>query len=77
MQLVGPLLPLAALALIAFLIVRSRVAPRSYGGTPRPWSFPRPKPVRPRRPPRPPATLIPFDRDKMDAELARILREKR
>ncbi len=74
MQIAGAVLPIATVALIAFLIVRSRFASRPYGGNASRWSFPRPKP-RPK--PRTPAKLIPFDRAKMDAELDRLLREKR
>ncbi len=73
MQIAGAVLPIATIALIAFLIVRSRFTSRPYGGSAPRWSFPRPKP----RPKRTPAKLIPFDRAKMDAELDRLLREKR
>jgi hypothetical protein len=73
-QIAGAVLPIATIALIAFLIVRSRFASRPYGGNAPRWSFSRPKP-RPK--PRTPAKLIPFDRAKMDAELDRLLRDKR
>jgi hypothetical protein len=72
-QLLGAILPIATLVLIVVLIVRARFVSRSYGGPAIRWSFPRPKP----RPPRPAGKLIPFDRTKMDDELARLLREKR
>ena len=77
MQLAGAVLPLATIALIAFLIIRSRFTARPLigYGAPR-WSMPRitlPKP----KPRKPPGQLIQFDRKKMDEELERLLREKR
>jgi hypothetical protein len=77
MQIAGAIVPLATVALIAFLIIRSRFTSRPlFGGGPRSWSLPRPRP-RVRPPVRKPGKLLPFDRAKMDEELARILREKR
>ena len=72
MHIAGAILPLVTLVLIAFLIVRSRFTARPLVLSVPRWSFPRPKP-----PKRTKATLIPFDRAKMDDELDRFLREKR
>jgi hypothetical protein len=76
MQIAGAIVPIATIVLLAFLIVRSRFTSRPLFGDARSWSFPRPKP-KPKPLPRKPGKLIPFDRAKMDEELARILREKR
>jgi hypothetical protein len=79
MQIVGSIVPIATIVLIAFLIIRSRFTARPLfgGGSIRSWSLPRPRPRSPKPPQRKPGKLIPFDRAKMDEELARILREKR
>jgi hypothetical protein len=70
MQALGAYLPLAAVALIVVLIVRSRFARSG----PR-FTLPRfaPKP----RPKKPAGTLLRFEPGKMDDELRALLRKRR
>jgi len=69
-ELVGELVPIVTIVLIAGLIIRARFTSRPIGFSLPRWRLParrRPKPLK----------LVPFDRTKMDEELAQLLRNKR
>jgi len=70
MQVIGEYLPLAALALIVFLIVRARVGA---GGVRVSLARFAPKP----RVKKQPGTLLRFEPSKMDDELRALLRKRR
>ncbi len=72
MELVGELVPIVTILLIAGLIIRARFTSRPIS-----FSLPRWRPPARRPRPKPPLTLVPFDRTKMDEELAKLLRNKR
>jgi hypothetical protein len=69
-EVVGELVPIVTIVLIAGLIIRARI-------TSRPISFNMPRWRPPVRRAKPPLKLVPFDRTKMDDELAQLLRNKR
>ncbi len=68
---IGAFVPLAFVALIAFLVIRARVS--APGRSAARWSFPRLAFPRKKRK----LKLVPFDPAKMDDELAQLLRKRR
>jgi hypothetical protein len=78
---IGAFVPLAFVALIAFLVIRARISgpgrpAARFSGPGRPatrWSFPRLALPRKKRK----LKLVPFDPAKMDDELAQLLRKRR
>jgi hypothetical protein len=69
MQVIGEYLPLAVVALIAFLIVRSRAGTGAVR-IPLPRFAPKPRAKKP-------GTLLRFEPSKMDDELRALLRKRR
>ncbi len=70
MEQIGAVVPIVTIVLIAGLIIRARFTSRPIAFTLPRWRMParrRPKPLK----------LVPFDRTKMDEELAQLLRKKR